>query len=536
MSKLTPNLTALQWSNTFAGMLCFTFSYGFIRSWPNLWTPLQESMSKTEIINGTEVMIAPSMDKFSITSGYMLNGLQIAAAFCGLILPTLGNRNATVLAGIIAILGYQFFPYALETENWTLLYCLCLFTIGIPMGVVNSAGQNNIKNTVSGPSRGFATTFAVAGNTVGHFCLPLVFDWYCGTFEMATVLKLSGVLFVGLLIAGVLMKTPESQDSENLSDKQKAEQAAKNRRISVMSISKKDHDEEAQMMIYATKEIPQVASKKLWLENQVFPWHIAHFCFALCAYFASLTFLPKWIEDQEIGMTKPEMASIRLRSQQILAITEAVGRFIGLCIVDKFHKVKILFPVYIALAIGWTVFVYGYSLDMMFGLPVCTVFYISMGIVGVATGCYGGTFFALAMDLLPKQKHAVGLSMSNLLSGLMNFVVIYIFGKLYVETNKDLPILLSSVIYLISAVLLIPVYLYREAGTLQEQAIIKKRVALKQEESRKANIVVDLNNNILEADQYDNDAIIVESSSGKKSDSNSVSVTNSSDSVILKVN
>ena len=423
--SLLPKLTAQQWVHTIAGALCFTFSYGFLRAWPNLFQPIQSYLNGygnvTELIddgNGNNITNPNFVQtaQLSTTSACMLNGLQIAAAFCGLILPKLGNRLATMIAGSVAICGYMIMPIAIKNQYWTFLYVLCMICVGIPMGIVNSSAQNNIKNNVPGSGRGFATTFAVAGNTVGHFCLPIIFDIYVNNFDISLALRLAGLLFVFLIIAGFMMKPAATTNPADLpADADSAEDAIDE------DLEKSDDKctRLAKDMIKATKEKPQIFSKKLWLDNAAYNWYAIHFVLALGAYFASLTFLPIWIEKQETNLPEgsPEIRNVRLLSQQFLAIAEAVGRFIGLCIVEKINKSKILGPTYATLAVGWTVFCYGIPIGNAIGVNGVYVFYGSMVIVGVATGTFGGTFFAQAMDVIPRQKHAVGMSMLNLLSG-----------------------------------------------------------------------------------------------------------------------
>jgi len=498
MPSLLPSLTGPQWLHTIAGMMCFTFSYGFLRSWPNLFQPIRDALNEnvTQFLpsdtNSSELVPNPDFvmtQTLTTTSACMLNGLQLCAAFCGLILPKLGNRNATMMAGTLAIFGYMVMPYLVMSRNWIGLYALCVLSVGIPMGIVNSSAQNNIKNNVPGSGRGFATTFAVAGNTVGHFGLPIIFDFYANTFPIETTLRMSGALFVFLIVAGFLMKPTEDPKSSNPSEKKSSPDGSSVGSEAVVD-DKCEKDQKAKQLIEATKENPQIASKKLWVSNRAYQWYAIHFVFALGAYFASLSFLPVWIEKQTVE--GHDINSVRLKCQQILAIAEAVGRFIGLCIIEKTDKSKILGPTYLTLAVGWTIFTYGLKIGGMVGINGIWIFYISMAIVGVATGTFGGTFFAQAMDLIPRQKHAVGMSMLNLLSGLFNFTAIYVFGILFDNVNADLPLLASAVLYVISTVLCVFIYKNREAGKEQEALITEQRLQRQRDAAKSAIINIDV--------------------------------------------
>lgn len=158
---MLPKLTVKQWLHAVAGLLCFTYSWGFIRSWPNLFQQMRTyamNTTGTIFLDNTAIAQDIPLETFSITSGCMLNGLFISQGFCGFILPKLGNRLSTFLSAICLILGYFLFPIFLTSQNWTVLYVISMFLIGVPMGIANSAAQNSIKNAISGVGRGFATT------------------------------------------------------------------------------------------------------------------------------------------------------------------------------------------------------------------------------------------------------------------------------------------------------------------------------------------------------------------------------------------
>ena len=108
------------WLSTVSSVICGYFSYGFIRGWPNYWSNMQNHLNdcnergqnctqeqflhrdqehsdwSAEVGNNTLHPDWVTKDHISSTSSFMLLGVSIGATLCGLILPMIGNRKATM--------------------------------------------------------------------------------------------------------------------------------------------------------------------------------------------------------------------------------------------------------------------------------------------------------------------------------------------------------------------------------------------------------------------------------------------------------
>lgn len=432
------------WLSTVSSVICGYFSYGFIRGWPNYWSNMQNHLNdcnergqnctqeqflhrdqehsdwSAEVGNNTLHPDWVTKDHISSTSSFMLLGVSIGATLCGLILPMIGNRKATMAAGIFLLGALITFSEVFKMDNFTLLYIVSFAMMGMPMGVIHTACQNSIKATVPFERRGFAMTLFTCGNTLGQFLFPYIFTFFGYYFnDIVISLKFTGVLFLILIGAGLMMT-----DSSN--------------------------------------EPPKLFDATLFKRPQ-YILYVIHAWFAIGAYFGSLTFLAPYLVSKLEGNC-PEgetdcgkwVIDTKNSVQLSMGIVEGCGRLLGLYIADKFWKENILQTVYIGLAVCWILFTFD---DGIFGMTAVTCYYVFSSLAGFCTGCYGGVLFALLADVLPSDKHAVGAAMNQLSMGTANFIVVKLFGSFFEEMNA-IPYYGSACLYVAGTILLVFVKRY----------------------------------------------------------------------------
>merc|ERR1711893_572249 len=128
-------------------------------------------------------------------------------------------------------------------------------------------------------------------------------------------------------------------------------------------------------------------------------------------------------------------------------------------IADRFRKEKILTVVYIGLICGWLLFISGDTAAIAgilatIGLDNSHLLFFSSSIVGLCTGCFTGILFALLVDVVPSEKHAVAAAMNQMVLGVANFATIYGLGYCWNNWSKKTPFLISTGYYIVALIML----------------------------------------------------------------------------------
>lgn len=415
-------LSTRGWASTVSALLVAILSYGFIRSWPNYFTEI-----KTHIGNTTTSTVTTA--ELSQQNSFILAGISVGATSCGFVLPKLGNRLSIAISGFTIGVGYAAYSGALllSTFHLWLLYAICFTLVGIPMGIMHTACQNSIKASVATDKRGFAMTFFSAGNTIGPFMFPTLFTLLYTELGIVVALFVTAAMFLWVVVAGAA-----SSDSTN--------------------------------------EKPRLLDLGLFKQRQ-YLFYVIQAAFGMAAYFGSFTYFPTYLEESigsESNLEQIESVTQRRnRVQTVMAFVELGGRVIGMFIADRFQKTSILQVVYVGLITGWLLFISGDTTAMSgilqaMNLKNIHLMYFSSSIVGLCTGCFTGILFALLVDVVPSEKHAVAAAMNQLVLGVANFSTIFAMGYFSENWSKKLPFLISAGYYVTALIMLPLVRRYNE--------------------------------------------------------------------------
>ena len=409
-------LTTRGWLTTIASLFVAIFSYGFIRAWGNYFTEILNHVNSSR-----ETGEFYQKQDIQATSSFILAGVSIGATTCGLILPKIGNKLATILSGIVITAGYLLFSFSVKHSEGLLfkIYPISFVLIGMPMGIMHTACQNSIKEAVPKEHRGFAMTLFSAGNTVGPFIFPDLFTFFYETFGIVRALAFTGCLFVLICVVGTQLKN-------------------------------------------TTSEKPKFFDTELLGQKQYYIY-VIHAAFGMAAYFGTFTFLPNYCEsvlENNFDMGARNLTSFQIKSeitsqrnsiQKVLTGVEGLGRILGMFIADRFQKESILQVVYLGLIIAWSIFAILPSVTTI--IPEVYFLYSGSSLAGLCTGCFTGILFALLVDVVPNEKHAVGAAMNQLVLGIANFGSIFVMSRGMLWSLK-FPYYLSIGYYVLAFVLL----------------------------------------------------------------------------------